>query len=716
MDEFNELTVDEKQQLLQAARIRFGPELKIPRQRATEAIIERAIFLCNEQSKSEITSVNLRDFISKSAKIDINLKDISSTLDQLVQTQRIVVKHTTGYEDTYILSNQVADEFRSEIVHSANLLNSVIKRLFDNIISASVTPKHLTKYFLDFLASLFAKLGQQWVSQRMKFLPPDELIRNEEFNNIIREAINKSKLPKAIHGVLKSKCYDFFRINDPEYDQLKFNVGQSYYIAKLLGYGSNIDFLSGGAYAGSEIWIDTNVVVVALLQGSKHYKTFETIRCICKRIGISLRISRKTLLETITIVQREMKKVSKLYSEIPEEYLINKRSRNYFFETYKILRERNSETDSLEKLFSSFDNLDDKLPKLDIEVIDAGEELMNAILNDEPLKYSIQDCSLKIRGKKKSEDAILHDGYHHLLVKQDRKYGKQVWFLTLDTSLPAIGGSSKEQNLIPTSMTLDSFLQGITPFIDNSKEMDFASTFSSMVASQILPQNEIFDVSDFLIFSEVGISSKELSVEEIDECLHRVKKEILNGLNPYNINERKKQELEYWFKRFFSEHSLKKDGIIDLKEREIENLNSQLSKEHEQREKENSEAKKQITGLNENITRLSGEIDKINNDITQKEKERTEQEQAKEIEKKRIRTRRKNLAVGAIILIIFQLIAFYGAKYSIENWNGYIFYVKDGTPYLYLTCFVIALGIIFLLLGKQAFRDIKELLNEFIRK
>ena len=248
---------------------------------------------------------------------------------------------------------------------------------------------------------------------------------------------------------------------------------------------------------------------------------------------------------------------------------------------------------------------------------------------------------------------------------------------------------------------LDGFLQSLSPFIISTEnEASFASAFAEMIASQVLPKEQLFDVRDFMVFKEVGISCKELSVEEIDECLSRLKKEILSELNPLQMTTDDKKKLAYWFQKYFVEHRKKHGILLGEKDQQIENLQTQIAHLQTKLEQDSK-------GHTESETSLRKRIQDLENAEIAREQARAEQLKLEEKERQETRILLKSL----LVLIISIIPAFSFARMSVEKWNGYFMYIKDGSWISYPLHLLIALLVIWLWLGKEAYQSITNFLK-----
>ena len=66
--------------------------------------------------------------------------------------------------------------------------------------------------------------------------------------------------PKEFNNAI----YRFFEESDPLFSEIKWNLGQNYYVAKALGMDPSGKLLSSELFANAIIYLDTNVLIEAL--------------------------------------------------------------------------------------------------------------------------------------------------------------------------------------------------------------------------------------------------------------------------------------------------------------------------------------------------------------------------------------------------------------------------------------------------------------------
>lgn len=153
---------------------------------------------------------------------------------------------------------------------------------------------------------------------------------------------------------------------------------------------------------------------------------------------------------------------------------------------------------------------------------------------------------------KKNDPSALHDSLLLRWAQLEKEEAKRnVLVVTLDRSLPYLLLDPINAPTRPLAITLDTLLQWISPIIfQNDIEDEFAAVFSEAVQYQLLPQENFFEIEDFLVFAEMDWSSEELPAADVEECILYIKKNA-PGLDPSNPADREK--IYYHMKKFFTD-------------------------------------------------------------------------------------------------------------------------------------------------------------------
>lgn len=355
-----DLPVEQKQQLLFATRIQFGPDFEVPRESAIDAIVERALFSLESSNKQAIHEDEIFEYIDQIAKIGLHQREIVAAIARLEKENHI----RANGKKCFSLVEGNREKIKIEFEGAYHRTNDVVSRLFDSLITSDSELARMHAFFMDFLSILFARIGAQAVGVLTGEIKVDDFLDNKIVEKILSDALARAKFGDDEEALVKQKCYDFFRITDPSYDMIKFNLGQSYYIAQILGMKHSVDLLSKSMFASADLWLDTNVVVIALLDGTTRQRAFNKMKQLCDKIGVNLLVSKRTIEEVSAVVRGRSEILDKLYDGIPEGYFENHESTDEFVNAYRRARIKTGSPVKALEVFKKFENTENELNKI----------------------------------------------------------------------------------------------------------------------------------------------------------------------------------------------------------------------------------------------------------------------------------------------------------------------------------------------------------------
>ncbi|HEV2298364.1 MAG TPA: hypothetical protein VGR72_07590 [Candidatus Acidoferrales bacterium] len=521
----DELPASEKRRLLFVSRLRFGIESKIPRQKAVDKIVENALFLLGPEGS--FTSRQIMEVFRDIGKVStLRIREIEDGLRRLTDDGR-VREHRYTMPRKYSLSRSAIHEASASYDESARRFDRVIDKLFGDLIVAVGKPV-LASLFLEFVCEVFSALGAQWVSY-LSGKPIGDLINRERVEEIVHARAAKLKLGASPRTEIQKRCVDFFSHLDPDFDYLKFTLGQSFYIVNLLGVeGGNL--LSEEIFSGGKLYLDSSVVIPALLGESRHYLVFQELLKICKRLGITLLVARPTIDEVRGVAAGQERLAANLYDKVPEG--LAPQVFGDFFQTYHSLKEADPNTDPA-TLFAPFQRLAETLRSdLGLEVVDdARFDKFPELKDFEDVKGVLQAASVDVRMRAKFQNALIHDAKLYLFLRSEcNSPADKIWLVTRDSSLPKAWSLLQPHGLAVRCFLLDGLLQSISPFVvDDGELKDLSQVFSQVMVAQLVPQGKIFDIEDFLLLQDLEIDCNELPEDELRQGLLSMKAHVLKG-------------------------------------------------------------------------------------------------------------------------------------------------------------------------------------------
>ncbi|MBA7610786.1 hypothetical protein ES703_17999 [subsurface metagenome] len=558
-----------KRSILLTARMRFSPQIQPVKEAATDKIIEQILFFVTPTEKG-LSVEEIQDiFSSESGGYAITSSDLENSCKRLVTKLRIVSEQK-GELKLHRLSQKASREL-GETQHRTEVrFNSVVNRLFKN---AKEGASAFRAPFLKLLCIIFSQLAEEYVSVIKGDIKGDEFLSFPFVSSALKEV--KKEFDSIDGSLFESATLSFFRDSDPEYDAIKWNMAQNYYIVKALGLDPSDVLLSKEAFGDAVFYLDTNIIIEALEPKHRYHKSFLAFNKACKQLGITLKVCQISLDELRNWLAYQRELMEKVIDQIPDETASEVSS--IFYEVY-CEKKRAGEAVSVDEFFTSYDSpMDDLKGLFEVELeddiwFDEAKSKPETIRFAETLRSNF----FAMRRRFKRRGAALHDALLLLwLQKLREENGGSIWLITTDTSLPPCPPPNASSGSL--AITLDASLQWIsTMFVQEDAVADFPAMFAEMLKYRLLPQDRIFDLQDFLIFHEMHMSCKELPAEDVESCIRYIK---VNApmLDPSDPADREK--LAYEVSKFFADPGRKyKQEIARL---ETENI--AIKQEYERR-------------------------------------------------------------------------------------------------------------------------------------
>jgi len=588
-------SIIDKRALVFAARMRFSPQSQMIRDVALDKIIEQQLVILDREegvSPQEITEQE--DICLANGTSVITRVDIGKSLERLSKTSKICLFEESG-EIRYRLTEETLQEYNESRNTTEKLFTRVVNQLFKNAgegIAAYQTP------FLECLCIIFSQLGEFYVRVIKGDVDLDELLRSPIIKRALQSVDNK--YPNIDTSFFDSAVFSFFDKIDPDYDAIKWNMAQNYYIIKAIGLDPNSSLLSKEVFGEAIFYLDTNIIIQALEPKTRHHKSFQFLSKSCKNLGINLKACQISLDELSSLLEYQRELIEKVADKIPNE--TSQKIRGVFYRLYKNRLESEGAVD-FKVLFDSFYHASEELAQIyDVDLID--DKWFDIAGNEQETVELVEEIRRLYRAKRnrpKNAHAALHDALLLRWLQLEREQSAEnTWLITLDSSLPSYLPKQEKSPSRQIAITLDALIQWISPVCvyENSDEDEVATIFSEAVKYQILPQDKVFDLRDFLVFAEMELETKELPAEDVEECIRYIK---LNApdLDPSEALDREKIAGE--ISKFFADPGRKYKHNIENLEIEIKELNEEKSLEAKKFQKKIDKQDERIENLEKDI-------------------------------------------------------------------------------------------------------------------
>ena len=418
-----------KRSVLLSARIRFSPQTQPIRETAIEKIIEQNLLIADKERELSIEDIEKLGAVCFAGGVPaIPTAETQKGLDRLVARGRVIPGRRDSLR-TYRLSQATLTELW-EAQHLAEArFNKVVLRLFQNAEQKAIS---YSTPLLESLCLIFATLGESYVEVIKGEMTRDDLVRSPSIAETIRDI--KAKYTFIDQDLFGSALVSFFRDSDPDFDAIKWNLAQNYYVAKALGIDPSGYLLSEEIFGGGVFYLDTNILIPALEPSARHYRSFQSLGKACRNLNIEVHVCQISLDELRRVVAYNRDLIQKVADQIPD--LTGPRVRGIFFDVYREQLGQYGKV-NLDELFASFYdpmrmlNQAYQVSRIDDRwFVEAEEDPVTLRIAE-----SVKRESLSKRNRSKGSRAALHDALLLRWIASERgKRGLKVWLITLDTS------------------------------------------------------------------------------------------------------------------------------------------------------------------------------------------------------------------------------------------------------------------------------------------
>jgi hypothetical protein len=519
-----------KRSVLLGARIRFSPSGASVRSQAIERIMEEN--LAAAEGTEGLTEQELDNLATIGGKRSVLRSfDVKQGIECLKKSGRIVeIKY--GKNIRYKLSAEVKAEITRAISEAEGRMKATIQELFGKVSDGEET---YSRAFIRLLCEVFSRLSELYVQIVTRKQRDVDLAEHKLLAVVLENVLESESVPD--NETFRYGVNRFFRESSPQFDQIKWNMAQNFYVAKALGIDEAANLLSVDIFKGSAMYCDTNILIAGLSTVSRHYNSFRELAKTCKFIGMDLKATHATIEELKRSIIANASDLQKVFDRIPDQ--TRKKVKNFLLEAY--LSERGKSPDlSIDDFVSHFletiKTLGDShgLVEEDDQWFDDATDnaLTKRLATDLAKQYE------EMRRRPKFYKAALHDAVLLLWVAHENNNNRKSWVVTLDMTLSEWNA---RQNLEDFKIvTLDALLQWMTPLASGTADEDkLAEVFAEAIRYQLLPRDTFFRLSDFRVFAEMGIETRQLPADDVEACIREIKK-TGSQLDPSKAEDREK--------------------------------------------------------------------------------------------------------------------------------------------------------------------------------
>jgi hypothetical protein len=331
--------------ILRSARFQHSSLTQSVKQDAIERIIEQCLGLSTDP-------MSIEDMVNASS-LEINggiqilrTLETKDAVDRLRKTGRLSVSRTSG--EKYTLTKKARHEFHNAKIESERRARKITNRLFRNRVT---DPDSMTAPFFEMLGKVFSQLSGTYINILRGQESKSVLLSAKELSTAADEVVNKYSISEERY--FRRAIEEFFEQSDPDFDTVKWNLAQNYYISLALGLDPSGSLLSKELFDAGYIYLDTNVIIHGVEPLASHNASFRALVRMCKRMSVTLCVWSETLNELSRVVDHYMKVVPVAALKVPDKTI--PKVGNIFYRLYNNALKKESNP-ALFALYASFIN------------------------------------------------------------------------------------------------------------------------------------------------------------------------------------------------------------------------------------------------------------------------------------------------------------------------------------------------------------------------
>ena len=595
-----QLSIEEKRKTIFSSLLRYQSDIVPLRQRVLDRVVLGALIGSTEDLPYRVGKIrsNLTLGTAGASLRDVVIQD---SLEKLIQ-QGKVVQGELLKRHAYFLSESGLEEVNSQIQSVSSLFDSVLTTLLkdtENLVSFQVASGICRKFIFE----CFARYGQVIAKQVVGLVANDGNHSFIDINTLFEISIRENQLSKEAKDSLKARCINFLKSKDPDTEKLKFFLSQGYYFTQLLGVEyTHFDPLNEEAFNGSCFYIDTNVLLLGMLEVDEDESVFDELLNIARRLKIEIRITSTTIAEAVKVTKEKFANLAKIVDIVPPELL--EKTKDKFLTTFLETLENHPDK-TIEEFFAPFEDLPKYIKeRWGINITEVSEQEILGSKDHAAELDIINDAAEDTRHFGKPEGVLLHDLIHYLLVKSDRIQNSKTWFLTRDRTLIEAAQRLETTNSIFT-FPLIGFLHSISPFVTvSSEEESFADVLSGLFTEQMFSMESVFDVKELALIAEYHEDVMSTPGDDLVMAFDYIKTKVLEG--------------KQYSRDFIPDVSLELKKFLTIsKDERIEALRT----ERERIEREHSKAVQNIGALTKDNELIKNQLEQVNQEKDQQQRQ-----------------------------------------------------------------------------------------------
>jgi uncharacterized protein YbcI len=567
---------------LAAVAMAFAPATEVPRERA---LLRSAIHsLLNTFGSNSFRQSEAVDAIADHGRLPELRPHVVAPLFDRLQMAGIVRKLDEEDDPSFQLDRDFMDKTRDESSRVEGLIAKVVADLFSDISLTSDQKVMLTRDMLLVIAEVMERFGRQYAYQVAGRADGPISVDRRDFVGICKGVLARNNIAGVSPERMADAVAELFASREPHIALFVFSLTQNYFYMRLLGIAGGLAQLNQNRFEGAEFYLDTNIAIACLLQESRHHRSMIELQEVAQHMKVSLHISELTLEELKGVVDHHRSALAKTYDFVPDELVAS--TRNAFLRSYRERKLRDKDL-TPERFLATFSDARQALDSgWHVTVMDEPVEKTVPPTDFSGTRKTLEEFSRQVRHISKKDHALDHDAHMYYVILSERsRYGdKAAWLLTLDTSLPQAAVVLQGPDAVPFAMTLDGFLQVMSPYVRSDHQQSFAEMYVELVGRNLFPPEEVIQLDDFLLFTDMDLTIQCLPAEDVKKVIRQVKR----NLDGKSVSSADKQRVAYEVQKALADPTLKYrvalQQEITLQQKMLDELNEERRQEQRNRE------------------------------------------------------------------------------------------------------------------------------------
>jgi predicted nucleic acid-binding protein len=501
-----------------AYKLKLSPETQPIRQTVIDEITLRKLELCAGAEGSTIGNINSyapREWPWPS----LPLNETRASLERL-ETAGLAESKVVRKKRRWTIAQSGQDRIGRERIVAEETVDGALRTLF-----GQAQVEAFKDAFLKALTALFDQIAKNYVESTFGQSEPTAPVLLAPALDEITATI-AAENPELDARAFADGLNRFFREQSPDFDRLKWVYCQNYYLVRMLGMDEAADVLSREIFSGSQVYLDTNVLIELLDPGSPQRRSLEGVMASLRKAGARLCVLRITLQELDKVFSREVPNLEAVLRQIPDGTIGKVRGA---LARAEALHRQDPAKPSARALVGLFANAEERLKtEMAVEVVD------EAWFVEAAPSVEIIDRANALRRhydrrllRKKRPDAAVHDALALTWIgRQSVAGGKMVCFLTLDLSLPTFKETGWRAGQ-RVAVSLDALVPWLGAVV-GPQDGELSAAYSAVLVNQLLTVSTRFSLQDFRLLAELGMECSKLPADDVESCLVHLRREASN--------------------------------------------------------------------------------------------------------------------------------------------------------------------------------------------